>query len=199
VNFYQVKQFELKIFFKNLLNNFFLCFKMTKNISNFTKMQVYNFQSVSAFVKAVMALNLPKEKLERMASEVLTISSFEHKKLKFEIIKNLPLLEETKKFMQIIFEQKKAKLLKGIAHFLKLHFLEKNNTKLVKITTAEALNSQEEEMMAKELKNQFNSEILIEKEVDKTLISGFKLNFGAYLLDFSKKAKISKIKTCILK
>jgi ATP synthase F1 delta subunit len=160
-------------------------------------MSVANFQVASIYAKALMMLDLPKEVLERVVSEILTIAGYEG--VNHKILETMPLRTETKNFIKVLSEQKKMKLLPSIVTLLKMKFLEKNTIKLIKICTAKELTSQEEESLMQELKSQFKSEIMLEKEVDATLISGFKLFFDAYLLDFSKKAKISKIKACILK
>jgi ATP synthase F1 delta subunit len=160
-------------------------------------MNIANFQTASVYAKALITLNLPNEALERVISEILTIANYNNVNLK--IIEGIPLSIETKNFLKVVINQKKTKLLASIAHLLKIKFLEKNNITLVKVVSAKELSHQEEGDLTQQLKAQFKSEIMLEKEVDKTLISGFKLHFGAYLIDFSKKAKISKIKTCILK
>ena len=157
------------------------------------------FAVASIYANAVMKLGLSKEKLERVVFEMLEIAKHDVSVLKFESFVSMPLSEETKNILKIVFSQKKAKSLPFIALLLKMAFAESMGVVFVSVKSAKTVAESEKNEIKKELETFLKKEIVLETSIDESLIEGFSLSFGSYLLDFSKKAKISKIKACILK
>ena len=162
-------------------------------------MSVVNFNTASVYAKALMMLNLPKQSLSRLVSEVITIADYDIKKIGTNVFNNTSLLKETKNFLNVLKNQNKLHLLKTISELLKKEFLLKNNIINVCVSSSKPLSNEEEEELKTKLQDHFKKEILLDKSIDPSLLEGFTLSFDSYFIDFSNKAKISKIKSCILR
>lgn len=156
-----------------------------------------SFHLAKIYARSVMDLGLPKQELSRMVNEISSVSHF--KMPNKEILKGLPVLDETKNLLDLLFVNKKIFILKDLAAILKQEFLKQNNILEVILESAAPYPKNEVEELQALFSRNFNKEIQIIEKIEEKLIGGFRFHFDTYLLDFSVKTKISQIKACFLK
>ena len=161
-------------------------------------MSSQDFYSASVYAKAILSLKLELEDMKKVISEIITIAEYDISSLNYKVFDQMPLSQITKNFIKVLFEQNKVTLLPQIAKFAKKSFLQNNKVTLVNVSSAKALSLNIENQIQSELQNYFKTDVILQKSIDKNLIDGFTLFFDSYFIDFSKKAKIQKIKSCIL-
>lgn len=162
-------------------------------------MSAVSFQLASIYAQAVVKLELEEDAFTRLASEIHTISEFDISRLKPEIFQNMPLLLETQRIIAILHANKKLFILKDLVSFLEKELLKRRNSMFFTVKTFAKFASEEAEMLKQTLAKHFKKSIVINEVLNPSLVGGFSLHFESYQLDFSKKAKLSKIKACFLK
>jgi F0F1-type ATP synthase delta subunit len=162
-------------------------------------MSVANFNTALAYAKALLMLKTSFDEGSQLVYELSSLSKHKISNLKLEVLTALPLLDVTKKFLKVLFSQNKVLLLPKISEILKNEFFKKHNIKIVQIVNAKELLIEEQNAITHELKNHFKTEVKLEYSLDVNLIDGFTISYDNYFIDFSTKAKIFKIKSCILK
>lgn len=151
------------------------------------------------YAKAIAKVGLDKDKFLRLLSEIYTLKSFDVSKIDVGVIKSLPLLQETQTLLQILIKNKKLYIIKDLFLAIKKEFLQSNKITLVEIKSSKSLNMNEAESIKIHLETKLKKNVVVEQTVDESLIGGFTLLFDSLYLDFSKKAKILKIRTCFLR
>jgi F-type H+-transporting ATPase subunit delta len=162
-------------------------------------MSVVSFNLVLVYSKAIEKLNLSEEVLLRLINEIYTISEFDIQKKNIDFSK-IPLLDETKNLLKILGTRGEMNILKSLSQALRKSLVKAKNAISVEVRTFSKLVDADVSLIKGALKEKFHkSEVIIEEIIDKTLLGGFVIRFNSFQLDFSKRDKISKIKSCILK
>lgn len=77
-------------------------------------------------------------------------------------------------------------------------WFEKNNKEKLKVFSAIALSAKLEKKLIENLEKSFAKKIVLEKEIDKSLIAGIKIQRGSIYYDFSINGNLRKLKETIL-
>ena len=162
-------------------------------------MTANSFQIASIYAKAIIKLNLDASTFKQLCDEIDAVSKTQIFLLKEREIEKLPLSFYAKNLFIILTKSKKIFILKDLAKILNEHLLEIENAIEFEVATATAISLEEIESLKQSLFKKFNKKIIIKTTQDKSLLGGFTLKFSSFFADFSKKSKISQIKTCILK
>lgn len=98
------------------------------------------------------------------------------------------------KFLMTLIERGRISLVPTIAGLFFQKVFEYVNVQCVNVTSAFALNSSQEQELKSLLSQAFNSgEVRLETKIDKTLLGGFQIQFGSYIIDASLKAQLQKL------
>ena len=162
-------------------------------------MRANSFQIASVYTKAVLLLNLEESIFKTVVEEITTCSQFKMESLSLSQIQAIGFQKETKNVLRILFEQKKLFILPELARQLKIECIKISNSMVFRLSSATKIEENEIANLKKTLQEAFKKDIILEEKQEISLIGGFTLSFGSFLLDFSKKSQISKIKACILK
>ncbi len=78
-------------------------------------------------------------------------------------------------------------------------YLEKNNMVLVNVKTVIPLLEDERTELIKKLGNKYNKEIILEEEIDKSILGGVYVRVGDDVLDGTLSTRLKDIKKMMLK
>ncbi|MCP5053482.1 MAG: F0F1 ATP synthase subunit delta [bacterium] len=77
-------------------------------------------------------------------------------------------------------------------------WFEKNGIEKLKVFSAIPLSAKLEKQLVKNLSKSFDKTIILESEIDKTLIAGIKIQRGLVYYDFSIEGNLGKLKEALL-
>jgi len=106
--------------------------------------------------------------------------------------------DKTYKFLLTILEENRLNYLDLMIQLLEDLWFEKNNIEKMKVYSAVALSAALEKKLIKKLEQAFKKTIVLEKEIDKTLIAGIKIQRGLVFYDFSIEGNLRKLKEALL-
>ncbi|MBC8062638.1 MAG: F0F1 ATP synthase subunit delta [Clostridiaceae bacterium] len=102
-------------------------------------------------------------------------------------------------FINILIDKKRIHTASGIlAEAEKIH-LEKKNTLVAHVKTVIALADTEKEELVRKLKVKYNKNILLEDELDESIIGGVYIKIGDDIIDGTLEYKLNQIKELMLK
>lgn len=130
--------------------------------------------------KAGMESNLFSKKQKRELLDVI------QKKAKFG--------EKTFNFLLTMLEQNRLIVLDLVIQYLEELWLERNGVEKLRVFSAVKLNEQLEKKLIKSLEHSFDKKIVIEKEVDESLLAGIKIQRGSIFYDFSIMGNLRKLR-----
>lgn len=162
-------------------------------------MAVASFYIANMYVKAIMSLNLKQEELVKLLGEIFSVLPYNLKVLKADQIAKIPASKEFKNLLNILYAKKHLANLGLIFEILKKNTFEKFGMKEVVLTSFTDVNKGEASELKQNLEKYFKAQIDLKIKTESDLLGGFTLFFNNFLLDNSKKSKIFKIKSCILK
>jgi F-type H+-transporting ATPase subunit delta len=106
---------------------------------------------------------------------------------------------EAYKIILDMIENNTIKALSRIIREMEIFWFEKNGIEKLKVLSAVFMNKQLEEKLIKNLEKSFDKKIILENEVDESLIAGIKIQRGSVFYDFSINGNLKKLKQAILK
>jgi F-type H+-transporting ATPase subunit delta len=116
-----------------------------------------------------------------------------------EIIGRIRIAPVPSKFLNLLLERNRLKYLPAIALvFEELSNDRANRIKAI-ITTSYELSAETREKLKKKLGEITRKEVLVEEEIDPSLIGGVKVQAGGYVIDGSVKARLGYLKDELLK
>ena len=98
----------------------------------------------------------------------------------------------------VLTEKNRMIFLDVIIKLLEELWFERNGVEKLKILSAVKLSKKLEQKLIKNLEKSFNKKIVLEKEIDKSLIAGIKIQKGSIFYDFSIEGNLSKLKDSLL-
>ena len=120
------------------------------------------------------------------------------KKQKTEVLEtlqaSLDLTEKTANFLLAIIEENRMCYIQDIFRLTEDFWLEKNGIEKVKVFSAIGLNSDQREKLAFQLEKAIQKKIIIDNEVDPSLIAGIKIQRGLIFYDFSIEGNLKKLR-----
>ncbi|MFC2155070.1 ATP synthase F1 subunit delta [Acidobacteriota bacterium] len=130
--------------------------------------------------KAGMESNLFSKKQKRELLDVI------QKKAKFG--------EKTFNFLLTMLEQNRLVVLDLIIQYLEELWFERNGVEKLRVFSAVELDEPLEKKLIKNLEQSFDKKIVIEKEVDESLLAGIKIQRGSIFYDFSISGNLRKLR-----
>jgi F-type H+-transporting ATPase subunit delta len=113
-----------------------------------------------------------------------------HQQIKFN--------KKTYQFLRTILEENRLMVLDSIIMILEDLWFEKNGIEKLKVYSAVPLGPEQEKKLIKNLEAAFKKRIVIEKEVDPSMIAGLKIQRGHVFYDFSIEGNLKKLKEALV-
>ena len=106
--------------------------------------------------------------------------------------------EKTYRFLRTILEENRLMVLDSIIMMLEDLWFEKNGIEKLMVFSAVPLGPAQEKKLIKNLEAAFKKDIVIEKEVDPSMIAGLKVQRGHVFYDFSIEGNLKKLKEILV-
>ncbi len=113
-----------------------------------------------------------------------------NKKIKFK--------EKTVNFLLSLVDANRVIVLDDIIYLLEELWFEANGIEKLKVFTAVALTTKLEKKLIESLETSFKKKIIIDTEIDPSLIAGLKVQRGSVFYDFSVNGNLKKLKDALL-
>ncbi|MHC6181264.1 F0F1 ATP synthase subunit delta [Clostridium sp. JNZ X4-2] len=126
------------------------------------------------------------------------VSTFEKKRMFMEIFKNR-VSEDILSFLLVLIEKGRISQLDGKLKEMKNIYLEKHDTVVAKVKTVIPLEDNERKDLTQKLEKKFNKKVLIEEEIDPSIIGGVYVDVDNEVIDGTVKSKLSEMKKIMLK
>jgi F-type H+-transporting ATPase subunit delta len=130
----------------------------------------------------------------RAGMESFLFSTKQKRELIDAIHKKLSFSEKTYNFLLAMLEKNRLIILDLVIQFLEELWFERNGVEKLRVFSAVELDEQLEKKIIKNFEKSFNKKIIIEKEVDESLIAGIKIQRGSIFYDFSISGNLKKLR-----
>jgi F-type H+-transporting ATPase subunit delta len=107
--------------------------------------------------------------------------------------------EDIFSFLMLLIKKGRIGELEGNCREFENIYLEKNNTIVAKVKTAIPLDEDEKKALIEKLEKKFNKKVLIDPEVDPSVIGGVYVNVNNEVIDGTIKSKLSEMRKIMLK
>ena len=128
----------------------------------------------------------------------LLFSKSQKKEILDTLHQKVKLNQKTYRFLWTILEQNRLMVLDSIIMMLEDLWFEKNKIEKLKVYSAVHLGPEQEKKLIKKLETAFKKRIVIEKEVDPSLLAGIKVQRGHVFYDFSIEGNLEKLKETLV-
>jgi F-type H+-transporting ATPase subunit delta len=128
----------------------------------------------------------------------LLFSKSQKKEILDTLYQKIKFNKKTYQFLWTILEQNRLTILDSILLMLEDLWFEKNGIEKLKVYSAVPLGPAQEEKLIKNLGTAFKKRIVIEKEVDPSMIAGLKIQRGHVFYDFSIEGNLKKLKEALV-
>ncbi|MCP4218608.1 MAG: ATP synthase F1 subunit delta, partial [bacterium] len=144
-------------------------------------------------------LNLLDKKKEcKSGMETLLFFKIQKKEILDSIHKKVKFKEKTLNFILSLLDANRMAILPGVITLLEELWFEKKGIERLKVYSAIALSSGLEKKLKAKLEESFNKKIVIDAEIDPSLIAGLKIQRGSIYYDFSVDGNLKKLKEALL-
>lgn len=126
------------------------------------------------------------------------ISTSSKKKLFTDIFKG-KIDEELLSFLLILIDKGRILELEGKLREMEKINLERNNTVIAKVKTVISLQDDQRKNLVEKLEKKFNKKILLQEELDPSIIGGVYVQVNNDVIDGTVKSKIEEMKKLMLK
>jgi F-type H+-transporting ATPase subunit delta len=134
----------------------------------------------------------------RAGMETLLFSKGQKKEILASIHQKITFNKKTYQFLLIVLEENRLIFLDTIIQLLEKLWFEKNGIEKLRVFSAIPLSARLEKQLITNLETAFNKKIVIEKEIDPSLIAGIKVQRGLVFYDFSIEGNLKKLKEALL-
>lgn len=117
------------------------------------------------------------------------INKFNKKRILEEIFKG-KIEDELLKFLLLLIDKDRMRFLSEKYNQFRLIYLKNNNTVVAKIKSVVPLNENQRESIKNKLENRYKKNIIMEEEIDESLLGGVLISVGDEVIDGSIKAKL---------
>jgi F-type H+-transporting ATPase subunit delta len=128
----------------------------------------------------------------------LLFSKSQKKEILDTLHQEIKLNQKTYRFLWTILEQNRLMVLDSIIMMLEDLWFEKKGIEKLKVYSAVPLGPEQEKRLIKKLETAFKKHIVIEKEVDPSLLAGIKVQRGHVFYDFSIEGNLEKLKQALV-
>lgn len=133
------------------------------------------------------------------ASMETPLLSYKQKIEVLDIIKKkLGLSRKIYKFFRVVIEENRMIYLGKMIELMDDCWYQLNGMEKLKVYSAYPLDEKMEKDLLKKLQNVFNKKIVLEKEIDKSLIAGIKIERKSVYYDFSIAGNLKKLKESLV-
>ncbi|GIM29677.1 ATP synthase subunit delta [Clostridium polyendosporum] len=126
------------------------------------------------------------------------ISTTKKKKLFINVFKD-NIDEELLSFLLILIEKDRILYLKEKLNEMEKIHLERNNTLLAKVKSVIPLKKDQVEKLKENLEKRYDKNIILQQEIDKSIIGGLYVRVGNDVIDGTIKLKLDEMKALMLK
>jgi F-type H+-transporting ATPase subunit delta len=149
------------------------------------------------FVEEVANLLSTNEELKQLFKHPQLSTS--KKKELFKSIFEDKVEEELLTFLQLLIEKDRIFQLSEILDQMKKIYLEKHETVVAQVKTVVPLNEEEKAKLVDKLQKKYSKTVLLNEEIDKTILGGVYLRIGNDIIDGTIKSKFQEIRSLTLK
>ena len=112
--------------------------------------------------------------------------------------KKINFKEKTYNFLAALVEENRMPVLENIIQLLEELWFDANGIEKLKVYSAVTINPELENKLVEGLEKSFKKKIIIEKQIDPSLIAGLKVQRGSVFYDFSIQGNLKKLKDALL-
>ncbi|UCH94017.1 MAG: ATP synthase F1 subunit delta [Candidatus Aminicenantes bacterium] len=128
----------------------------------------------------------------------LLFSKSQKKEILDTLHQKIKLNKKTYQFLWTILEENRLMVLDSIILMLEDLWFEKNGIEKLKVYSAVPLGPTQEKKLIENLEAAFKKRIVIEKEIDPSLLAGIKVRKGHVFYDFSIEGNLKKLKEALV-
>ena len=150
-------------------------------------------EELEAFLKLLIASTEFKAGME-----TLLFSKNQKREVLESIKKKIKFKEKTFNFLRSLVDENRMSVLDIIIRLMEELWFEKKGVEKLKVFSAVALSEKLEKKLKKNLEKSFDKKIIIDKEIDPSLIAGIKIQRGLIFYDFSIEGNLRKLKDALL-
>jgi F-type H+-transporting ATPase subunit delta len=111
---------------------------------------------------------------------------------------NQPFLPETARFLMLILEKGRSGIVEEVLEQFRHLRLEELGVLVVKVSTAKALNEDEESRLIEKLKKEHGKDILLEKDIQPELLGGIRVQVEDTVYDSTIRRRLDKMREVLL-
>ncbi|MBA5851488.1 F0F1 ATP synthase subunit delta [Clostridium sp. cel8] len=126
------------------------------------------------------------------------VSTSQKKQIFTEIFKDR-IDDDVFSFLMVLIEKNRIYDIDGKLREMKNIYLEKHNTVIAKVKTVVPLKDDEKSALIEKLENKFKKKVLIEEEIDPTIIGGVYVEINNEVIDGTIRSKLSEMKKIMLR
>lgn len=126
------------------------------------------------------------------------ISTKKKKKIFIDVFKG-KIDEELLSFLLILVEKGRILYLREKLNQMEQIYLEKKNTVIAQVKSVIDLTEDQKKRLKEKLENKYNKKVIIEHEIDKSIIGGLYVRVGNDVIDGSIKSKLEDMRALMLK
>lgn len=130
--------------------------------------------------------------------ETFLFSDKQKRELLDSINEKVKFNKKTFNFLLTVVDENRMAILEKIIQLLEKLWYEKNEIEQLKVFSAVQLSKGLEKKLIESLERAFKKKIVLEKEVDKSLIAGIKIQKGSVSYDFSIAGNLRKMRDALL-
>jgi len=134
----------------------------------------------------------------RAGMETPLFSKSQKKEILDSIHQKITFTKKTYRFLLTVVEENRLIFLDAIIQLLEKLWFEKNGIEKLQVFSAIPLSAKLEKQLIENLEAAFDKKIVIEKEIDPSLIAGIKIQRGLVFYDFSIEGNLKKLKEALL-
>lgn len=149
------------------------------------------------FVEEIANLINTNEELQQLLKHPQLSTS--KKKELFKTIFAGKVEEELLSFLLLLIEKDRIFQLNEILDQMKKIYLEKHETVIAQVKTVVPLDEVEKQQLVDKLQKKYGKTVLLNEEIDKSIIGGVYLRIGNDIIDGTIKSKFEEIRTLTLK
>lgn len=166
------------------------------------------------YAKASFATALQENQLQRWTDLLQTTAFIMEQKKVIEVIKNPKfstkehyewiaslcesiLFPSGSNFLKLLAEYRRLALLPDIAKLFEIYRAEQEKIAQVEVTTPFTLSSAEQTSLAETLKNRFKKNVVLNYQIDESLLGGMIIRSGDLVIDSSVRGKLERLNTAV--
>ncbi|MEN8154873.1 MAG: ATP synthase F1 subunit delta [Acidobacteriota bacterium] len=125
--------------------------------------------------------------------------SYQQKLSVLDLLKSkAELNKKTYNFLNVVLEENRIVYLEKMVELMDELWFETQGIEKLKIFSAKVIESDLEKKLIDNLERSFKKKVVLEKEIDRSLIAGIKIQRGSVYYDFSIEGNLKKLKESLL-